>query len=152
MFFPVFEFSRLTLQSTSNDADSVNSQSANQQLELLESRETYEDSNEGFQFAGTLIVYQLNGFLYHAMLRGRHSSSSILSHGGEGFGPPNPSAEPLVANQRSLKHLHNGQTPPPDSVFGGGPILSPPEGNQTCSPREFRFNSHLRPVFQNLSH
>jgi serine/threonine protein kinase len=51
----------------------------NQQLELLESRETYEDSNEGFQFAGTLMVYQLNGFLYHAMLKGRYSSPSSLN-------------------------------------------------------------------------
>ncbi|CAG8924062.1 unnamed protein product [Penicillium salamii] len=51
----------------------------NQQLELLESRETYEDSNEGLQFAGTLIVYQLNGFLYHAMLKGRYSCPSILN-------------------------------------------------------------------------
>ncbi|KAJ5935308.1 hypothetical protein N7466_004855 [Penicillium verhagenii] len=51
----------------------------NQQLELLESREAYEDSNEGFRFAGTLIVYQLNGFLYHGMLKGRYSSPSILN-------------------------------------------------------------------------
>ncbi|KAJ5162923.1 uncharacterized protein N7500_004753 [Penicillium coprophilum] len=51
----------------------------NQQLELLESRETYEDSNEGFQFRGTLMVYQLNGFLYHAMLKGRYSSPSSLN-------------------------------------------------------------------------
>lgn len=51
-----------------------------QQLEVLERNEVYEDSNEGFQFAGTLVVYQMKGDLYHAMLKGRrHSSPSNVN-------------------------------------------------------------------------
>ncbi|KAJ5971855.1 uncharacterized protein N7479_001773 [Penicillium vulpinum] len=46
----------------------------NQQLEVLERNEVYEGSDEGFQFAGTLVVYQMKGYLYHAMLKARYSS------------------------------------------------------------------------------
>ena len=52
---------------------------ANQQLEVLEKNEVYEDSDSGFHFAATLVVYQLNGHLYHAKLKSRHSSSSKVN-------------------------------------------------------------------------
>jgi serine/threonine protein kinase len=48
---------------------------ANQQLKVLEKNEVYEDSDEGFHFAATLVVYQLNGHLYHAKLKSRHSTN-----------------------------------------------------------------------------
>ncbi|KGO77390.1 hypothetical protein PITC_047630 [Penicillium italicum] len=51
----------------------------NQQLEVLERNEVYEDSDEGFHFAGTLVVYQMKGALYHAMLKARYSSSSDVN-------------------------------------------------------------------------
>lgn len=52
---------------------------SNQELEVLERNEVYEDSDEGFQFAGTLVVYQMKGNLYHAMLKARHSPSSNIN-------------------------------------------------------------------------
>ena len=51
----------------------------NMELQFLEMRETYEDSGCGFQFAGTLVVYQVQGLLYHAKLKGRCSSPSIVN-------------------------------------------------------------------------
>lgn len=50
-----------------------------QRLEVLEQSEVYEDSDEGFHFAGTLIVYQLNGSLYHAKLKSRYTPSSNVN-------------------------------------------------------------------------
>ncbi|KAJ5135137.1 uncharacterized protein N7515_004415 [Penicillium bovifimosum] len=50
-----------------------------QQLEVLESNEVYEDSDKGFHFAGTLVVYQMKGNLYHAMLKARYSSPSNIN-------------------------------------------------------------------------
>ncbi|KAL3480696.1 hypothetical protein BJX99DRAFT_220100 [Aspergillus californicus] len=52
---------------------------SNQQLEVLERNEVYEDSDEGFHFAGTLVVYQTKGYLYHAMLKACYSSSSNIN-------------------------------------------------------------------------
>ena len=49
---------------------------SNQQLEVLERTEVYEDSDEGFHFAGTLVVYQMKGDLYHTLLKARYSSPS----------------------------------------------------------------------------
>jgi hypothetical protein len=52
---------------------------ADQHLEVLEKNEVYEDSDEGFRFAATLIVYQLDGNLYHAKMKSRYSSSSNVN-------------------------------------------------------------------------
>ncbi|OQE13352.1 hypothetical protein PENFLA_c049G09928 [Penicillium flavigenum] len=51
----------------------------NQQLEILEKCESYEDSDEGYQFAGTLVLYRLNGLLYHGRLKCRYSSPSDIN-------------------------------------------------------------------------
>jgi serine/threonine protein kinase len=51
----------------------------NQKLEILEKAESYEDSDKGYQFAGTLVLYQLNGLLYHGRLKGRSSSPSDIN-------------------------------------------------------------------------
>jgi serine/threonine protein kinase len=49
------------------------------QKEILEKCEIYEDSDEGYQFAGTLVLYRLNGLLYHGRVKGRCSSSSDIN-------------------------------------------------------------------------
>lgn len=51
----------------------------NQQLETLENCEGYEDSDGGFQFAGTLVLYRLNGLLYHGRLNGRYTAPSDIN-------------------------------------------------------------------------
>ncbi|KAJ5885106.1 hypothetical protein N7495_009616 [Penicillium taxi] len=48
-----------------------------QQLYLLKRSESCEDSDEGFRFAGNLVVYRAKGSLFHAMLKGRLSSSNF---------------------------------------------------------------------------
>ncbi|KAJ5477764.1 hypothetical protein N7530_003273 [Penicillium desertorum] len=52
---------------------------SNQKLEILEKCEIYEDSDEGYQFAGTLVLYRLNGLLYHGRVKGRCSSPSDIN-------------------------------------------------------------------------
>ncbi|KAJ6012122.1 hypothetical protein N7522_002477 [Penicillium canescens] len=47
--------------------------------DVLEMNETYEDSDNGFYFAGTLMVYRMNGNLYHAKLKARYSSPSNVN-------------------------------------------------------------------------
>ncbi|KAK4866235.1 hypothetical protein LT330_008576 [Penicillium expansum] len=49
------------------------------QLEILEMNEAFEDINSSFGFAGTLVVYRMNGQLYHGMLKARYYPSTIVN-------------------------------------------------------------------------
>ncbi|KAJ5159178.1 uncharacterized protein N7500_008829 [Penicillium coprophilum] len=49
------------------------------QLEILEMNEVFEDINGSFGFAGTLLVYRMNGQLYHGMLKARSYPSTMVN-------------------------------------------------------------------------
>ncbi|KAJ5185973.1 hypothetical protein N7491_006156 [Penicillium cf. griseofulvum] len=51
----------------------------NPQLDILEMNETFEDINGIFGFAGTLVVYRMNGELYHGILKARYYPSTIVN-------------------------------------------------------------------------
>jgi serine/threonine protein kinase len=51
----------------------------NPQLDILEMNETFEDINGSFGFAVTLVVYRMNGELYHGVLKARYYPSTIVS-------------------------------------------------------------------------
>ncbi|KXG51633.1 uncharacterized protein PGRI_090260 [Penicillium griseofulvum] len=51
----------------------------NPQLAILEMNETFEDINGSFGFAGTSVVYRMNGELYHGMLKARYYPSTIVN-------------------------------------------------------------------------
>lgn len=48
----------------------------NQQINVLEANEVFEETDGCFNFAGTLIVYQLNNEVHYGVLKIRYSSVS----------------------------------------------------------------------------
>ena len=53
----------------------------NQKINVLEANEVFEENNGCLGFAGTLIVYQVNNEVYHAVLKIHSSSSSDVRPG-----------------------------------------------------------------------
>lgn len=45
-------------------------------MDVLEANEAIEETDGRFNFAGTLVVYQVNNEVYHAVLKTRYSSPS----------------------------------------------------------------------------
>lgn len=56
-------------------------QSLNQRIDVLEMNEVFEESDGCFNFAGTIIVYQTNNEVHHAVLKTRYAALSDVLTG-----------------------------------------------------------------------